>query len=70
MKMKYHFNNGETITNNSFNGVDPRQTANEMFAALEEIKRRNSPIVLTENTTGEQIRKEGKDLVSIEFILE
>ncbi|UYZ01195.1 hypothetical protein OJ967_12255 [Peribacillus frigoritolerans] len=70
MKMAIHYSNGETVTDSSFNGVDPKQTANEMFAALEEIKRNNSPMVFTDNASGEQIRKEGKDLVSVEFILE
>ena len=69
MKIVLKFTNGDSVTIKNFNDLNRKGMSEDIFKTLKEIKDNDKPIVIT-GENGEVYENTGKELLSLEIVLD
>lgn len=70
MKVTFKFTDGVKATVENFSDLPRVRTGEDMFDVFQAIKDNDKPISLSDEASGESLNRTGKELVSVEIILD
>ncbi|RLL45408.1 hypothetical protein D8M04_11180 [Oceanobacillus piezotolerans] len=70
MRVKFKFTDGLQATVENFSDLPRERSEDDLFDVFQAIKDNNSPIIINDDRSGKTLNRNGKELVSVELLLD